>query len=503
MSHLLAFPPSPLPPNLTSPPYAIIGLNGTDLTRHLPRHIPLNLLLHFAPTLRPWILPPPHLAALPHSATHRALLSPSVGLDIHLPIQPAGLQCIIMSMLHASGVRVRGRQFDSLAPDVPTSLAIRDAWCALRLPGLGLQGLRVHVAAQMLMCEVEVGEGRERQALGCWDSSELVEGWGVVKECVAEEKVKDGRGRSEGVGGGGGAAFPYTGNLGVPRKEEVIAKRGDVKAGSLSSENKKMKEPPVHTGYQTIRRKAGKLFNPTVTAQTGKQACIMEQQATRHVSPQERQAREERDFAAMKRRLRRTRSDDSLRSVDTAVWDPQMSGEDDDEGTGGEIITIDLHNSDCDTDTNESISDALSKSLETIRLRREARLAKNASSVRTAREQRSLASLEQHGAETGSLAKTEQLRLRRSFGATTVGEEHGVLAAELEERIRGLGGRQSGLMQRGDGDGGAEVREEENVRSAPVREWIPGFVRWTGLDDDEEDRFNQGGTTSADVGDTE
>ncbi|KAJ4315675.1 hypothetical protein N0V94_005815, partial [Neodidymelliopsis sp. IMI 364377] len=124
---------------------------------------------------------------------------------------------------------------------------------------------------------------------------------------------------------------------------------------------------------------------------------------TRKVTSQERKAREALDFAALRTRLRRTRSDDSLRSVETAIWNPlgslydsdsdaevneekekeeegtfDVSGRSGGGGDGEKDVNLNLStNASEPRNENESIITALARTLETIRLRRESRLLKD------------------------------------------------------------------------------------------------------------------------------
>lgn len=131
------------------------------------------------------------------------------------------------------------------------------------------------------------------------------------------------------------------------------------------------------TGYTTVGRRSGKAVKAVIAREdtTGvRDVRVMQRGATRKVSLQERQNRETSDFEALRRRLRRTRSDDSLRSVDTAIWNPQAPNDEDEDADESEDET--KVNDDMEDKSNYSggnISTALAQTLESIRVRREAR----------------------------------------------------------------------------------------------------------------------------------
>lgn len=79
------------------------------------------------------------------------------------------------------------------------------------------------------------------------------------------------------------------------------------------------------SGCKMIGKKVGKSMKKMVYGESANEVRdvgIMERGATRKVSLQEKQEREASDFEALRQRLRRARSDDSLRSVETAIWNP-------------------------------------------------------------------------------------------------------------------------------------------------------------------------------------
>ncbi|KAF1363930.1 hypothetical protein EJ07DRAFT_51404, partial [Lizonia empirigonia] len=150
MSHILEFPPVPLPPGLNAPPYVVFAICGTDMTSALPPLIPLGLVLHFAPVLQKWVLPAPDPAYLPGPVARHALRRSYIGINILAPMDVVGLCWIVTRMLHLGGVRSVRETF-SVQPDLTTSLAIHDAWFTLELPVEGLRSLHTHIHAQLML----------------------------------------------------------------------------------------------------------------------------------------------------------------------------------------------------------------------------------------------------------------------------------------------------------------------------------------------------------------
>jgi hypothetical protein len=143
MSYLLAFPPSTLPANIRSPPYVIFGLNGTSIVQTLPARIPLNAVLHFAPKLAQWLLPPP--TDLSEVAAQDELHNgPYIGINICANIGAAGLQRIIFKIMDTAGFVVPKHLFQ-YKPSLTTSISIRRTWVLLDLPPAGLDGLHIHM----------------------------------------------------------------------------------------------------------------------------------------------------------------------------------------------------------------------------------------------------------------------------------------------------------------------------------------------------------------------
>ena len=293
-------------------------------------------------------------------------------------------------MLHLSGMRCRKDAF-SVHPDLTTSLAVHNAWLTLELPVEGLHGLHTHIHAELMLGSPAISLWEMRML---WETfphtSDIVRAMGLnfVQACV--DMVYRPRESLEMQ-----AWFQSTPELFLFFKELQATMPIDRDNEEAFVPVGEEKEKIIGTVYQTIGKKAGKAIKTAVAAQANKQVEIMEKGMTRKVSPQERHAREQDDFEALRTRLRRTRSDDSLRSVDTIIWDPQTSEED--EAADMQAVSDDMDDS--DNYVGGSFSDALVRSLETIRLRRETRLAKNKSWVQLPEEELTSANMEQHVAK--------------------------------------------------------------------------------------------------------
>ncbi|KAJ4378871.1 hypothetical protein N0V86_005745 [Didymella sp. IMI 355093] len=443
MSHLLEFSSvPPLPHDVNAPPYAVFGIYGSDITSSLPPRIPIKLMLHFAPALQRWVLPAPNPTHLPPTIARQSLRTPYVGIDIQGPIEPVGLGWIIIRMLHLSGCRVTKETF-GVQPDLAISIAIHNAWLALELPVEGLRALHTHIYGQLIYTEPPISIWGIQML---WDAfptgSEIIKAMGlnfirghVNMEYSASQSLEI------------IAWFQST-----PERYALFnslryampeAPEPEVETITIAAEEARAKV----SGYRTVGKKVGQGIKKTVFGEIAtetREAGIMERDATRKVSLQEKQEREASDFEALKRRLRRTTSDDSLRSVDTAIWNPQTPEEEDEE----EKVTV---NDDMDDKSNYSgnISTELVQTLESIRLRREARNAKHKRLTPLPSTPLTAENLELREAEDTPVARrgVPVPRHRRSSSTTTTGKEHGLSVADLQRKIQILKEKQSNLVQ--------------------------------------------------------
>jgi hypothetical protein len=325
MSHLLQLPrPHHLPSNLRSVPYVVFGINGCLVTASLPPQIPLNLVLHFAPTLRQWILPPPSLADLPPSDRQQHLHTPCVGIDIRAPIDSEGLHWVIVCMLHHGGCQIP-KEMLGTHPDLATSLAIHNTWLALELPFEGLRSLHTHIQVQLLL---------STDSLSLHDMRLL---WNTFPHDGAIVKAMGKRFK---------AAYARM-NYRVRESHEIMAwfntspelyefflrleaqppEPRSWGATSTPSTGKKRRARMAAIGFETVGKKVGSAFKGALEEENGVKEDIRERDVTKTVSPRQKQEREDSDRKALAARMRRIRSDDSLRSIDTVIWHTESSSD--------------------------------------------------------------------------------------------------------------------------------------------------------------------------------
>ncbi|OAG10821.1 uncharacterized protein CC84DRAFT_1062999, partial [Paraphaeosphaeria sporulosa] len=151
MSYMLQFPPSLLPKNITSPPFVLFGINDLDLFSDLPTNIPLALVLHFAPVLRKWVLPPPQ--ELSTCAIRMSLRTPYVGINILADMELEGLRYILGRMMQLAHVKIATGKYEmfQMMPSLPVSISIHKAWMALELPPRGIEALYMHIQITLMI----------------------------------------------------------------------------------------------------------------------------------------------------------------------------------------------------------------------------------------------------------------------------------------------------------------------------------------------------------------
>lgn len=150
MSYMLQFPPSELPKDVLDPPYVLFGINSVDTFSKLPNNIPLALVLHFAPDLRKWLLPPPELS---FSAARLAARVPFVTIDIKADIEIEGLSYILARIVQTANIKVQsgGNSTFMINPNLLTSISIYKAWVALGLSPYGINGLYLHIQSNLML----------------------------------------------------------------------------------------------------------------------------------------------------------------------------------------------------------------------------------------------------------------------------------------------------------------------------------------------------------------
>ncbi|KAF1994161.1 hypothetical protein P154DRAFT_397133, partial [Amniculicola lignicola CBS 123094] len=142
MSYLLQFPTSSLPSNIRAPPYVVFAIQGEDVSQYLPTTIPLNMVLHFAPKMREWVLPTP--TNLPEKAAQLALRFDMIGINIPAPVHRGALLSIIKKMGSEIGID-KASQGTLVKPSLTASIAIAKACATFELPPGHSEMLRLHI----------------------------------------------------------------------------------------------------------------------------------------------------------------------------------------------------------------------------------------------------------------------------------------------------------------------------------------------------------------------
>ncbi|CAO2648366.1 Nn.00g076330.m01.CDS01 [Neocucurbitaria sp. VM-36] len=344
MSYLLEFQAGLLPQNIRSPPYVIFAIRGKHVVAELPPRIPLNMVLHFAPKLKQWVLPPPLISHLPWSTACLALRTPYVGINIFSDdVDAIGLEWIITRMLMASGL-AHPKSLFLILPSLLTSTSIIKTWLALDLSTAGIQPLHMHIHTNLMLGSAVTLS--EMNAI--WEifphSSPIVRAMGLnfirshicfgythhefseirnwylksAERCKFFKSLED--------------QFPDFGNV----QDNVLKAAAEKEASMKQTAVNKNKEKTA------VRIKR-----------------VLERTATRKVSPEERKERHIKDAAALRSRLRRTKSDESIRSVETVIWVPPSQNKEAERASDGEA-------SDGDESTGSSINSTSSKAVQTV-----------------------------------------------------------------------------------------------------------------------------------------
>ena len=315
MSYQLDFPPSQLPHNAHAPPYVIFGIKGVDITELLPPQVPLNVVLHYAPKLKQWVLPPPSTSFLPRSLARWSLRAPHIGIDIlDNNVDALGMKWIVSRILQKSGI-AHPKSLFLTQPSIMTSISIHRTWLALDLPVAGIFNLHMHIRSQLLLGPVV--QFAEMQAI--WDNfhrtSDIVRAMGLnfIRSHID---------------------FQYS------QHEFAEIREWYLKSGARCRFFKALEDQfPHFAAVQELALKAAaeKIIadgEKKVVLSSRKKAAasaldtnarvkkLLERAATKKVSPEERKERQAKDAEAMRTRLRRTKSDESIRSVETVTWSP-------------------------------------------------------------------------------------------------------------------------------------------------------------------------------------
>jgi hypothetical protein len=272
MSYMLEFPPStPTPATALGQPYALFAINDIEYYDELPVKMPVGLALHFAPKLRQYMTSATPIPEDNLEAKSLALRTKYVGFHIiGSNVDVIGLKWMLDRMLQMSPLQISREAFLQ-EPSILESI-FHNTWLALDLHIEGLSGIHQHLFSKLTLSDDGVNFN-EIQAI-----------WAAFSP-------------SSGIAQAMGANFVrYHINFGYPR-EELSKIRHWYRATKERFEFFKAYDDQLATAGSSgtqMRRRVGN---------------------TRGL-PMERT------------RARRTRSDDSISSVQTAIWNPQpVSGD--------------------------------------------------------------------------------------------------------------------------------------------------------------------------------
>jgi hypothetical protein len=270
MSYMLEFPPtSPVPTKALGQPYALFAINNIEYYDKLPVKMPVGLALHYAPKLRQYMTlftPKPEDTL---EAKSLALRTEYVGFHlIGSNIDVIGLGWILNRMLQMSPLHI-GRDAFLEEPSVLESISVHNTWLALDLYIEGLSGIHQHLFSKLTLSN------------GGVNFNEIRAIWAAFSP-------------SSGIAQAMGANFVrYHINFRYPQ-EEFSKMRQWYRATKERYEFFKAFDHQLGTagnsGTQVRRR--------VVNTGSGSSSSAA-------------------------RTARRTRSDDSISSVQTAVWNPQ------------------------------------------------------------------------------------------------------------------------------------------------------------------------------------
>lgn len=322
MSQLIDFPKSTIPHDARSSVIALFGIRGLDITADLPPQIPLTVVLHFAPKLKQWVLLPPLTFCLPSAIVRLQLRSPHIGIDIQSDdVKAPGLKWIIVKMLQVAGLP-RTKELFLSRPGILTCISIYRTWLALDLPVAGTQNLRTYIQTQLMSCpavtllEIDAlwnafpRDSDIMRLVGLnfinshinFDYSHLE--FLAIREWYlqSEEQSRFFRSLEDHfltAGAMQGTGYKASGaRITMDDKDQVKAE---------TSKTKRLGSATAQKALETCT----------------KLKRLLEKSGTRTVSLEEKEQRQAKDGEAMRSRLRKTKSDDSIRSVETVVWNPE------------------------------------------------------------------------------------------------------------------------------------------------------------------------------------
>ncbi|KAF2855266.1 hypothetical protein T440DRAFT_539454 [Plenodomus tracheiphilus IPT5] len=322
MSNLLEFPPSKIPYNARSPPYVIFAIWNENIAQQLPPQIPLNTVLHFIPKLKDWLLPAPTTRNLPQTLAWQSLRTPYIGINI------------LSDNITAIGLKWMARQKqDRSSPSDPTTLfltppsliiavSIYRTWTALELPPAGVANLLLYMQSQLTI----------GSPISSYEMNLI---WSFLPhDCIIVRKTGLNPlhpHRNSEYASSDTTALLHRYHVNDERRalstsnlhyfldmytaQNQAAKHNAGKKRFTIAEMMEIGRGQRQTTKDTVCKKARRVKEKTET--------LRERSGTRSISPGEEEERYEKDGIAMQTRLRRVRSDDSMRSVETAVWSPR------------------------------------------------------------------------------------------------------------------------------------------------------------------------------------
>lgn len=303
MSYLLEFPRRPFPDDIRSPPHVAFSINNeyvpsTDLPR-VP--IPWAMVQHFAPKTKEWISQPP--TDIPQYAKYYLLRKPVIGINIPRKMPRSALATIIKRMLQLVGLTIHKEDFEMDPKSINDALRLRYAWAILELPMSGIQSLDAH-----LLCRLSLGD-----PVTLADIHLL---WAAYpRPSLILDEMAQNFTRSY-----VNSEYTFDVRLSIISWVQEDRERRQLfsRFAELPDYNNTSSFPPEMVAKRSRKRSCA------AHGESGRKKHneILEKFRTLQVSTKERNDRQRKDREELERRLRRLRpmnSNESLRSVDTAI----------------------------------------------------------------------------------------------------------------------------------------------------------------------------------------
>lgn len=309
---MLQFSPRPLPSDLHSSPHALIAIRGVSVAEEMPHRIPLAMLLHFAPIFYRWVLPPLERVGAGY-----------VGINILRPINTQGLNAIISRMCQQAGLLLPSSDF-VVNPTILQSIRIMQAWEALELPVEGIEGLEIHLISRLSFGEAVTGADLRViwetfpttsnimcEAASNFIRSHLEDAYGTTTYAGIQDWIRQDRSRMQ--------FFREAHKQHLQQEKE----------SSIASGVDKDKGKTVPTSGKEVA-----LSKEAVVKSSAHE--VITRRRTLRLSQEERNRRLQKDRTDLQHRLRRIRSDETLRSVDI---EPEPEANTDDEGEDAHSVS--------------------------------------------------------------------------------------------------------------------------------------------------------------------